>query len=83
MKKLEKYVCIHKGSNKLVAFLLNCKGCGGLTNICGIYENKFKIDIFKKSKFKEVLKNSWSDEKNKLKNSGRGSYQDEENGMWY
>ena len=43
MNKLEKYVCIWKDTTKT----RNCETCCGITNICGMYENKLKIDIFK------------------------------------
>ncbi len=38
------YICIRKGTEETD----NCKGCGGLTNICGKYKNKMGTNPFER-----------------------------------
>ena len=65
------YMCIWKDTDKTK----NCKEhCCGITNICGLYENKLGVDPFKN----KCRKKNW-----KQRNHGRGTYEDEELGIYY
>ena len=52
--KIEKLICIHIKTEETQ----NCETCCGITNMCGLYENKLGIDPFK-DKYKKIR--NWED----------------------